>query len=88
MTLDATNLDYVTKEGAKYRYELFDMIKDVNMDCEVTISDVTELQRALAEFTELTENQTIAADVNGDGTVDINDVTGLQRFWRHNCIVS
>ena len=50
MTLDATNLDYVTKEGAKYRYELFDMIKDVNMDCEVTISDATELQRALAEF--------------------------------------
>lgn len=80
LTLDATNLDYVTKEGAKFRFEMIDMVKDVNMDGAYTIGDATELQRALAEYIELTDNQQIAADVNGDGFINISDVTELQRF--------
>lgn len=84
LTLDASNLDYVTKEGAKFRYELIDMVKDVNMDGAYTIGDATELQRALAEYIELTDNQQIAADVNGDGIINIADVTELQRFLVKN----
>ena len=79
-TLDATNLDYVTKEGAKFRFELIDMVKDVNMDGAYTIDDATKLQRALAEFETLSDNQMIAADVNGDGRVNVSDVTALQRY--------
>ena len=79
-TLDATGLDYVTKEGAKFRFELIDMVKDVDMDGAYTIGDATALQRALAEFDELTDNQRLAADVNGDKEVNIVDVTELQRY--------
>ena len=79
-TLDATGLDYVTKEGAKFRFELIDMVKDVDMDGAYTIGDATALQRALAEFDELTDNQRLAADVNGDKTVNVVDVTELQRY--------
>ena len=79
-TLDATNLDYVTKEGAKFRFELIDMVKDVNMDGGYTIDDATVLQRGLAEFEALSDNQKIAADINGDGKVNVSDVTALQRY--------
>lgn len=83
-TLDAANLDYVTKEGAKFRFELIDMVKDVNMDGAYTIGDATELQRALAEYFDLTDNQRIAADVNGDKKINVMDVTALQRFLANN----
>lgn len=53
---------------------------DVDSDGDVTISDATDIQLALAELTTLTEEQQIAADVNKNGTPDIYDATKIQMF--------
>ena len=55
-------------------------IGDVNGDGNITISDVTEIQRHLAELIHFTDDQLILADTNGDGKVDIGDATHLQKF--------
>lgn len=63
-------------------YILLDGVKlgDVNSDGEITISDVTDIQRYLAELIILNDNQLAAADTNRDGTVDISDATALQMY--------
>jgi len=55
-------------------------IGDVNGDGIVSIRDVTEIQRIVAEFYPATELQKITADVNGDGVIDINDATEIQFY--------
>lgn len=55
-------------------------IADVNLDGTINISDVTALQRHLADLTTLTDSELAAADANGDGVVDINDATHLQKY--------
>ena len=56
------------------------LLDDVNDDGEITISDVTDIQRYLAELIILNDNQLAAADTNRDGTVDISDATALQMY--------
>lgn len=46
----------------------------------VSISDVTAIQRHIAEFETLDELRLLAADVTLDGVVDINDATYIQRY--------
>lgn len=53
---------------------------DVTMDGFISIDDVTELQRYLAEFFVLSDEQMAVADVNKDGKINIRDVTQLQRI--------
>ncbi len=53
---------------------------DVNSDGKVTISDVTEVQRLLADFTDLSPEQRLAADVDRDGKVTVDDATAIQRY--------
>ena len=55
-------------------------IGDVNTDGNITISDVTMIQRAAADLVQLTSGQKSLADVNGDGVVDVIDATCLQKF--------
>ena len=56
------------------------ILGDVNGDGGVNISDVTAIQRHMAEMVALDDAQQLAADVNLDGTVDITDATVLQRY--------
>ena len=65
------------------------MIGDIDGDCKITISDVTTLQRYLAEFInsdgsaiidEINEEMLKVADVSCDGAVSIADVTIIQRY--------
>ena len=56
------------------------VIGDVNMDGRVNIRDVTAIQRHVAEYAPLTEEQLALADTNGDGTVNIQDATHLQMY--------
>ena len=56
------------------------LIGDVNGDGNITIGDVTEIQRHLAELIHFTDEQLVLADTNGDGKVDINDATHLQKY--------
>ena len=54
---------------------------DVNEDGVVNISDITVIQRELAEFEpRLAGNRLKAADVDQDGAVSIKDVTYIQMF--------
>ena len=53
---------------------------DLNGDDVVNVTDVTSVQRYLANLKTLTEQELGAADVNTDGKVTIDDVTLLQRY--------
>ena len=70
-----------TAEETVYTLSVKAAVKgDLNLNGKPDIGDVTLLQRALAEFCELTPAQTVLADVDGDGVVKINDCTAMQRI--------
>ena len=56
-----------------------DIMGDVDMDGEVTILDVTKIQRRIADIETFSEYQEKLADYDGDGTVTILDCTKIQR---------
>lgn len=56
------------------------LIGDTNGDGRITIIDVTEIQRHLAEIIHFSDEQLMLADTNGDGKVDIGDATHLQKY--------
>ena len=56
------------------------LLGDANGDGYVNISDVTDIQRAVAEMDTLDDLRKKAADVNGDGVVTIDDATFLQTY--------
>ena len=53
---------------------------DVNGDKAVTISDVTEIQRKLAEFPISDSFSIAAADIDGSERIEITDATLIQRW--------
>lgn len=53
---------------------------DVSDDGEVSIDDVTLIQKYLADVSSFTDTQKTFADVNGDGDVMIDDVTMIQKY--------
>lgn len=55
-------------------------IGDVNLDGEISISDVTDIQRFMAEMLRFDDNQFEKADTNYDNKIDINDATLLQKM--------
>lgn len=56
------------------------MIGDTNLDGRITISDVTAIQRHLAELEMFTEEQLALADTNSDGEINIADATHVQKY--------
>lgn len=68
----AKSIPYVLLDGA--------VLGDVTGDNQVTISDVTEIQRHTAEFITLDGVRFSAGDVNRDGIVNIIDATIIQRY--------
>ena len=63
-----------TNDEPKYQ------IGDTNLDGSITISDVTAIQRHLAEIEVFNDEQLALADTNGDGEIDITDATYLQMY--------
>lgn len=55
-------------------------IGDTDMNGRITINDVTEIQRQLAEITYFSDEQYLLADTDGNGTVNIADATHLQKY--------
>lgn len=56
------------------------LLGDANGDGNVNISDVTDIQRAVAEMDTFDDLRQKAADINGDGVVTIDDATFLQTY--------
>ncbi len=56
------------------------MLGDVNADSYISINDVTDIQRHIAELEELNELSLLAADANQDRDTDISDATTLQWY--------
>lgn len=52
---------------------------DVDLDGELTINDATKLQKYLADFITLDDQQLMLADVYRDNIIDINDVSMIQK---------
>lgn len=55
-------------------------IGDADMNGLITIGDVTEIQRYLAEIAYFSDEQNFLADTDGDGMVNIADATHLQKY--------
>jgi hypothetical protein len=55
-------------------------VGDIDGDGSVTISDVTAIQRYLAEMQSFYEEERMVADTNADGVIDISDATYLQMY--------
>ena len=72
--------DYAKNRGNQY--VLLDGVKlgDADGDGSVNVSDVTTIQRYLAELETLEGIYLHAADANQDGSVDISDATALQMY--------
>ena len=66
----------ITFTGGEPEYS----VGDTNCDGSISISDVTEIQRHLAELIHLSDEQLDLADTDGDGKVDIGDATHLQKY--------
>ena len=56
------------------------LIGDTDLDGNITISDVTAIQRHIAELDIFTDEQIALADTNGDGVINITDATHLQKY--------
>lgn len=55
-------------------------IGNVDLDGEVTVVDVTLLQKHCAGLATLSEEQLACADLNADGVIDVTDATAIQRL--------
>ena len=80
----AEGVDEDALQKAEYHHigsESTDMlIGDTDLDGNITISDVTAIQRHIAELDIFTDEQIALADTNGDGVINITDATHLQKY--------
>ena len=56
------------------------LMGDVNLDGEVSVFDVSEIQRYAAAYCDLNELQLTVGDVNYDGIVNVFDASEIQRY--------
>lgn len=56
------------------------MLGDVDLDGDITIYDVTTLQKYLADMATLSAEQRSVCDVNKDGSIGIDDATTIQKY--------
>ena len=74
------NLFERIKMQDSYYNERLELLGDVNDDGEVSILDVTFVQRHLADMNLLDESAQMRADADGDGEVSVADATLIQRY--------
>ena len=59
--------------------EKSDLMGDVDLDDQITIMDVTSIQRFIADLNQFDDYQKMLADYDGDGQITIIDCTKIQR---------
>jgi len=79
-TPDETTPDEVTTPDEPVATPDVLIYGDVNLNGEVTISDATEIQKAVAALIELSDLQAMLADVDADSEVTIKDATEIQKY--------
>lgn len=79
MNIDSTGNDPLISVDVSY-IKPINRIGDVDGDGYITIIDVTEIQKYLAQFSELTEEQLICADTDKNGKINIKDATIIQMY--------
>ena len=72
--------EYAVENGIDYTLLDGALLGDADGDGSVNVSDVTKVQRYLAELETLVGIYLHAADANQDGTVDIADATAVQMY--------
>ena len=77
-------VDWMTSRAAWLSNEMYPSYTgskeklDIDRSGVFDVNDITELQRYLAEYIELTPLQAEIADVDGNGKINVEDVTQLQ----------
>lgn len=90
ITLDMTNFDFETMQGASFTVEIVDrtpvFIGDANRDGKIDVNDVTVVQKHIAQIVDLSvdEHKQIAADTDYNGEINITDVTYIQQYLCKN----
>lgn len=56
------------------------MLGDVNLDGQITIDDVTLVQKYLANLTDLSKQSQKNADVDKNEHINVDDATGIQKY--------
>ena len=56
------------------------ILGDANLDGEITVDDVTFIQKCLASLNNYSDANKVAADVNRDGEMDINDANLILQY--------
>lgn len=72
---------YANKNGFQFVSlgEVSTTLGDVDGDGKISIDDVTDIQKYIANTMDFTEDQMVLADVDKDGKVAIDDVTLIQK---------
>lgn len=79
--IEIDGVTYTCDEYGNLRQKQIDyLLGDVNNDGYVTVSDVTEIQRYIAEMHGFDERELLAGDVDLDGYVTVSDATLIQRY--------
>ena len=55
-------------------------IGDAYSDNQISVRDVTSIQRQIVELEDLSAEELVLADTNGDGEINIADATHLQMY--------
>ena len=69
---------YANKLGFKFVDISNGIPGDVSGDGELSVTDVTDIQRYVAKSVDFTPQQLSVADYNSDGVININDATAVQ----------
>lgn len=68
-----------TSNVVSFTVQSQDLLGDVDGDGKISIDDVTDIQKHLANMVDFTKEQVSLADVDKNGTVSIDDVTLIQK---------
>lgn len=79
ITLDLSNFNYATKEGAKFTVEV-NAVGDVNNDDVLNVEDATMIMKYSVELVDETALNIDYADMNGDGRINVLDATAVQKY--------
>ena len=79
ITLDLSNFNYATKEGAKFTVEV-NAVGDVNNDDVLNVEDATMIMKYSVELVDETALNIDYADMNGNGRINVLDATAVQQY--------